>query len=630
MVRRCENSENLPFEHRRSPGTLNNPNNGSKGAGRDRFPVDSALKELTKVNKNNNGKGRIVGGITKTPTGIRGLDEITRGGLPQGRPTLICGSAGSGKTMLAMEFLVRGALEYNEPGVFMAFEETAEELGQNVASLGFDLPSLIEKKKLYVDYVHIDPSEIQETGDYDLEGLFVRIKLAVDTIGAKRVVLDTIEALFSGLKNQAILRAEIRRLFRWLKDHGLTAVITAERGDGSLTRYGLEEYVSDCVILLDNRVKDQIATRRMRIVKYRGTAHGANEYPFLIDDKGFSVLPVTSLGLQHQAPTQRVATGVAGLDEMLGGKGFYRGSTVLVSGTAGSGKTSIAAHFADATCSAGQKCLYFALEESLSQVTRNMKSIGLDLKKHVDKDLLNFQAWRPSSYSLEMHLVRLHKSVEEFQPDAVIFDPITNLITAAGDQSEVRSVLTRFIDFLKVKQTTAMFTSLTNATSPAETSDVGISSLIDTWLLVRDLESNGERNRALYVIKSRGMAHSNQIREFLITGHGVRLVPAYLGTHGVLTGTSRVIQESQESADQVRREHELERKRFNLQAKRKAMEAQIAVLRAEYEVAEKEVLSLLDEAESAGRQRETDRAAYAKSRFSNGAAHGKIAAQEVK
>jgi circadian clock protein KaiC len=583
------------------------------------------------VAKSYNGKSRALNGIAKALTGVKGLDEITGGGLPLGRPTLICGSAGSGKTMLAMEFLVRGALEFDEPGVFMAFEETQQELSQNVASLGFDLPGLIEKKKLYVDYVHVDPSEIQETGDYDLEGLFVRLKLAIDTVGAKRVVLDTIEALFGGLKNQAILRAEIRRLFRWLKDHGLTAVITGERGDGNLTRYGLEEYVSDCVILLDNRVKDQVATRRLRIVKYRGTAHGVNEYPFLIDDSGFSVLPLSSIGLQHQASTQRVPTGIVGLDEMLGGKGFYRGATVLISGTAGSGKSSVAAHFADAVCSAGQKCLYFALEESFSQVSRNMKSIGLDLKKHVDKGLLNFQAWRPSNYSLEMHLVRLHKLVQEFQPDAVIFDPITNLIASAGDESEVTSVLTRFIDFLKVQQITAMFTSLTSGASAAESTDVGISSLIDTWLLVRDLEFNGERNRALYVIKSRGMAHSNQVREFLITSRGVQLIPAYLGTQGVLTGTSRLIQEAKETAEQARLRNEIERKRFNLEAKRKAMEAQIAALRAEYEVAEKEMMSVLDETEAAGRQRAADRASFAKSRFSNGSSHAKAAtAQEVK
>lgn len=578
---------------------------------------------MAKISTTNGNANCQLTGINKVRTGVRGLDEITSGGLPQGRPTLVCGSAGSGKTMLAMEFLVRGAIEFGEPGVFMAFEETASELSQNVASLGFDLPSLVSKRKLYVDYVHIDPSEIQETGDYDLEGLFVRLKLAVDSVGAKRVVLDTLEALFSGLKNEAILRAEIRRLFRWLKDHGLTAVITGERGDGSLTRYGLEEYVSDCVILLDNRVKDQVATRRMRIVKYRGTSHGANEYPFLIDDTGFSVLPVSSLGLQHQASTQRIPTGIEGLDEMLGGKGLYRGSTVLVSGTAGSGKTSIAAHFADATCSAGQKCLYFALEESLNQVSRNMKSIGIDIKKHVDRGLLSFQAWRPSTYSLEMHLVRLHKFVDEFKPDTVVFDPVTNLITAAGDQSEVKSVLTRFIDFLKMKQITAVFTSLTNASSAAEASDVAISSLIDTWLLVRDLESNGERNRALYVIKSRGMAHSNQVREFRMTGHGVELVPAYLGSHGVLTGTSRMIQEAQEAAEQVRQQHELERRRFNLEVKRKAMDAQIAALRAEYEIAEKEAMSVLEEAEAAGKQRTSDRAAFAKSRFSNGAQHGK-------
>lgn len=574
---------------------------------------------------NVNGKRREMAGIKKAKTGITGLDEITQGGLPQGRPTLVCGSAGSGKTMLAMEFLIRGVLQYGEPGVFMAFEETAQDLTQNVASLGFDLDDLVARKKLYIDYVHIDPSEIQETGEYDLEGLFVRLKLAIDTVGAKRVVLDTIEALFSGLKNQAILRAEIRRLFRWLKEHGLTAVITGERGDGHLTRYGLEEYVSDCVILLDNRVRDQVATRRMRIVKYRGTAHGGNEYPFLIDDSGFSVLPLTSLGLEHQASTQRVTTGVPGLDEMLGGKGFYRGSTVLISGNAGSGKTSLAAHFVEATCAAHQKCLYFALEESLSQVSRNMKSVGIDIKKHVDAGLLSFQAWRPSSYSLEMHLVRMHKFIEEFKPAAVIMDPITNLTSVAGEKSEVTSILTRLIDFLKARQITALFTSLTAGGMAAEGTDVGVSSLIDTWLLVRDLEINGERNRALYVIKSRGMAHSNQVREFLITSRGVALVPAYLGTHGVLTGTSRVIQESQEAAEQVRVQHDLERKQLKLEAKRKAMEAQIAALRAEYEIAEKELASVLEEGKSAGQQRAADRASFAKSRFSNGASHAKTA-----
>lgn len=575
---------------------------------------------------NGNGRRRPLPGIRKSLTGIKGLDEITLGGLPRGRPTLVCGSAGSGKTMLAMEFLIRGALQYGEPGVFIAFEETSRELAENVASLGFDLDDLIEKKKVCVDYVHIDPSEIQETGDYDLEGLFVRLKLAVDTVGANRVVLDTLEALFSGLKNQAILRAEIRRLFRWLKDHELTAVITGERGDGNLTRYGLEEYVSDCVILLDNRVKNQAATRRMRIIKYRGTAHGVNEYPFLIDESGFSVLPLTSLGLQHQASTQRISSGVAGLDEMLGGKGFFRGSTVLVSGNAGSGKTSLSAHFANAACASGQRCLYFALEESFSQVSRNMKSIGLDLKKHTDKGFLNFQAWRPSTYSLEMHLVRLHKFIEEFKPDAVILDPVTNLTNVAGETSEVTSVLTRLIDFLKLKQITTMFTSLTGAASAPEVTEVGISSLIDTWLLVRDLEVNGERNRALYVIKSRGTAHSNQVREFLITDRGVQLVPAYLGAQGVLTGTSRVIQETKEAAERLRIDRELRRKRLDLEARRKTTEAQIAVLRAEYEIAEKEVLSILEDAASAGRQRAADRAAYAKSRFSNGASQAKAAA----
>jgi circadian clock protein KaiC len=578
------------------------------------------------VTTKSNGRPRALSGIKKSPTGIKGLDEITLGGFPQGRPTLVCGSAGSGKTMLATEFLVRGASQYSEPGVFIAFEETPVELAQNVASLGFDLEDLVAQNKLYVDYVHIDPSEIQETGDYDLEGLFVRLQLAVDTIGAKRVVLDTLEALFSGLQNQAILRAEIRRLFRWLKDRGLTAVITGERGEGSLTRYSLEEYVSDCVILLDNRVKDQVAIRRLRIVKYRGTAHGANEYPFLIDESGFSVLPLSSLGLQHSAPTQRVSSGVPGLDEMLGGKGFYRGSTVLLSGAAGSGKTSLSAHFAEATCAAGERCLYLALEESLNQVSRNMKSIGIDFKKYLDNGLLKFQAWRPSSFGLEMHLVRIHKLVEEFAPQAMILDPITNLMNVAADASEVTSVLTRLLDYLKTKQITCFFTSLTHGGSAAEATDVGVSSLVDTWLLVRDLEVNGERNRALYVIKSRGMAHSNQVREFLITSSGVKLIPAYLGSSGVLTGTSRVIQEADEAAQQLKLRRELDRRRFNLEAKRKALEAQIVVLRAEYEIAEKEVMSVLEEAEAVGRQGASDQALRARSRFSNGAARAKAAA----
>lgn len=583
-------------------------------------------KESPLVTTKSNGRPRALPGIKKSPTGIKGLDEITLGGFPQGRPTLVCGSAGSGKTMLAMEFLVRGALQFNEPGVFMAFEETPVELAQNIASLGFDLDDLVAQKKLCVDYVHIDPSEIQETGDYDLEGLFVRLQLAIETVGAKRVVLDTLEAIFSGLQNLAILRAEIRRLFRWLKDHGLTAVITGERGDGSLTRYGLEEYVSDCVILLDNRVRDQLAIRRLRIVKYRGAAHGANEYPFLIDETGFSVLPLSSLGLQHSAPRQRVSSGVAALDEMLGGKGFYRGSAILVSGAAGSGKTSLGAHFAEASCAAAERCLYLALEESLSQVSRNMKSIGIDIKKYLDKGLLEFHAWRPSSFGLEMHLVRIHKLVEEFEPQALVLDPITNLVNVAGDTSEVTSVLTRLLDYLKTKQITAFFTSLTRGGNASEATDVGVSSLIDTWLLVRDLEVNGERNRALYVIKSRGMAHSNQVREFLISNDGVRLVPAYLGARGVLSGTSRVIQEAEEAAQQLRVHRELDRRRFNLEAKRKAMEAQIAVLRAEYEVAEKEVMAILEEADAAGRQLASDQATRAKSRYSNGAARAKTAA----
>jgi circadian clock protein KaiC len=462
--------------------------------------------------------------LEKCPTGIAGLDEITGGGLPKGRPTLVVGSAGSGKTLMSMEFLINGVTKYNEPGVFVAFEETAEELSKNVASLGFDVEALIAKKKLAVDYVYIERSEIEETGEYDLEGLFVRLGHAIKSVGAKRVVLDTIEVLFAGLPNPAILRAELRRLFRWLKTMGVTAVITGERGEHSLTRYGLEEYVADCVILLDHRVTDQLSTRRLRVVKYRGSAHGTNEYPFLIDEHGMSILPITSMGLAHKVSTEKVPTGIAKLDGMFDGGGYYRGSSVLVSGTAGTGKTSLAAFFADATCRAGKKCLYFAFEESEGQILRNMRSIGLDLAKWTRKGLLKVHSSRPEMQGLERHLVEMHKLIGDFKPQAVVIDPMTNLVKVGG-QLEVTSMLTRLIDYLKTEKITSLSTSLVTDGGGADAS-AGISSLMDTWIALQDFESNGERNRGIMIMKSRGMAHSNQVREFKLTDRGFVIADA--------------------------------------------------------------------------------------------------------
>ena len=527
----------------------------------------------------------------KCPSGIRGLDEVTFGGLPKGRPTLIAGGPGSGKTLMSMEFLIRGSIDYNEPGVFMAFEETAEELTQNVASLGFDLNALIAKKKVLVDYVRVERNEIEETGEYDLEGLFVRLNHAIDTAGAKRVVLDTIESLFAGLGNEAILRAELRRLFRWLKDKGVTAIITAERGENSLTRYGLEEYVSDCVILLDHRVQNQISTRRLRVVKYRGSLHGTNEYPFLIDEKGISIMPITSLTLDYETSTKRVSSGIQRLDAMLEGKGFYCGSTILVSGTAGTGKTSIAASFANATCQKDQKCLYFAFEEAPNQIIRNMKSIGIDLEPHIKKGLLKFNAVRSTFYGLETHLVQMQKLIDEFKPTAVIVDPITNLINA-GDESEVKSMLTRLIDYLKTKQITALFTNLTRIDS-LESTESEVSSIMDTWILLRDIELGGEHNRGIYVLKSRGMAHSNQIREFLITSKGVDIIDVYTGPAGVLTGSARLAQENKDKAEEDSRKEEIIKLQRNLETKRKLMEAQISALQAEFAANEEEIKQLI-------------------------------------
>lgn len=546
--------------------------------------------------------------LPKAPTGIAGLDAVTGGGLPRGRPTLVCGNAGCGKTLLAMEFLVRGAMEFDEPGVFIAFEETEHELTQNVRSLGFDLDELAQQRKVLLDHVRVERSEIEETGEFDLDGLFIRLGYAIDTIGARRVVLDTIESLFSGLSNQAILRAELRRLFGWLKDKGVTAVITGERGDGQLTRQGLEEYVSDCVILLDHRVNDQVSTRRLRVVKYRGTAHGTNEYPFVIDEHGISVLPITSLGLSHAATSEQVSTGVPQLDAMLGGHGLYRGSTVLISGTAGVGKTSLACHFADASCRRGERCLYLAFEESEHQLLRNMRSIGLNLAPHVKQGLLQIHASRPTAWGLEHHLLKLHQLIEEFAPAAVVVDPISNLATA-GTLADTQALLVRLIDLLKAQDVTALLTSLTVGGAATERTDTGISSLVDTWLLLRDIELGGERNRGLYVLKSRGMAHSNQIREFLLTPHGIELLDVYTGPEGVLTGSARVSQEARERAANQARQEQVERQQRELDRKQKVLHAQLAALEAELAASLEEARQLAahDEAWQNAEAQERDR-----------------------
>jgi circadian clock protein KaiC len=536
--------------------------------------------------------------LPKAPTGIDGLDEITEGGLPLGRPTLVCGSAGCGKTLMGVEFLVRGIVDYGEPGVLMAFEETADELTANVMSLGFDLPALQAQKMLRIDHVHVDRSEIEETGEYDLEGLFIRLGHAIDSIGARRVVLDTIEALFSGFPNQGVLRSEIRRLFRWLKDKGVTTIITAERGEGTLTRQGLEEYVSDCVILLDNRVIDQITTRRLRIVKYRGSTHGTNEYPYLISEEGISVLPVTSLTLQHEVSDHIVSSGIAGLDEMFSRGGFYVGSSVLITGTAGTAKTTLAASFASKVCEDGQRCLFFAFEESPQQLIRNMRSVGIDLGRAVDQGLLRIEASRPTLNGLERHLVTLHKSVSEFKPHAVVIDPISNLVSV-GNISEVRSMLTRLIDYLKVNGITALFTSLVSGRNiQQEMTEEGVSSLVDTWVMVRDLEGLGERNRGLSILKARGMAHSNQVREFMVTNHGIQLLDVVIGPAGIVTGASRLAQQFQQEAEALASRQDTERKDRELERRRRVLEGTISNLRTEFESVEEELRQINSEEQS--------------------------------
>jgi circadian clock protein KaiC len=527
--------------------------------------------------------------LPKTPTGIDGFDELTGGGVPTGRPTLLCGAAGCGKTLFAMTFLVSGAQKYDEPGVFMSFEEHADDLTANVASLGYDLDALVAQKRLVIDHVMLARNDIEETGDYDLEGLFVRLDYAITQVGAKRVVLDTIETLFSSFSDVGLLRAELRRLFEWLKTRGVTAIITGERGDGHLTRFGIEEYISDCVVLLDNRIVDQVATRRLRVVKYRGSSHGTNEYPFLIDGQGISVFPVTSAGLDHHTSDEIVSSGVTQLDNMFDRRGYFRSSSILISGLAGTGKTTFAASFIDACCRKKEKCLYFAFEESPKQIVRNMESIGINLNQHIEAGLLQFEAARPSLYGVEMHLAKMHRDIRLFNPSIVVIDPISAF---RGPTTEVNSILLRLIDLLKSHAITALFTSLSSVDETMNESDHCISSLMDSWISLSNISSNGELNRILYVLKARGMGHSNQLREYQITSNGISVIPAYIGAAGVLTGSARVTQEASEREHVAIAQQENDGHVRLLARKRQVVERQIEDMLAELAAAEKEATGL--------------------------------------
>jgi circadian clock protein KaiC len=552
--------------------------------------------------------------LPKTPTGIGGLDDLTLGGLPTGRPTLLCGAAGCGKTLFAMTFLVNGVTKFGEAGVFMSFEEREKDLATNVHSLGFDIEELIARKKLVIDYVRIERAEIEESGEYDLEGLFVRLGHAIDTIGAKRVVLDTVEALFSGLADTTVLRAELRRLFGWLKDKGVTAIITAERGEGHLTRFGIEEYVSDCVILLDNRVQEQVVTRRLRVIKYRGSAHGTNEYPFLIDDAGISVLPITSAGLGHAIYDEAVPTGVKDLDAMLGIGGYFKGSSVLFSGLAGTGKSTFGAAFAEAACKRGERCLYFAFEESPDQVVRNMRSVGIDLQPHIKSGLLKFEAARPSLYGFEMHLARMHRDIEQFKPAAIVVDPISAF---RGPSTEIHATLVRLADICKTRGITVVFTSLSAVDEQMSESERSVSSLMDTWISLRDIEADGERNRILYLLKSRGMSHSKQIREYELSDDGIHLTEPYLGPEGVVTGAARMAQEAREREAEHERLELTEQRTRQIARKRDALERQIAEMRAALDAEEDEVSKLIEHQNIRAASVASDRAAMARKRGGN-------------
>jgi len=534
--------------------------------------------------------------LKKSPSGIPGFDEITGGGLPQGRSTLVCGDAGAGKTMLGMQFLVRGATEGQEPGVFVAFEETESDLKRNVASLGWDLETLCGERRLAVESVSVSSEEMAEAGQYDLEGLFVRLDAAIRDVGASRIVLDTVETLFGVFTDAHVVRAEFRRLLRWLKDRGITAVVTAERGEEGLTRFGIEEYVSDCVIDLSQGMRGQTTRRHLRVLKYRGSGHGTNAYPFLIGQNGIHLFAVTELGLDFPVFEERISSGIDRLDEMLGGRGFYRGSSILLSGTAGTGKSSISASFADAACARGEQALYISYEEPRLQIVRNMQSIGIDLQKWHESGNLRFHTTRVTTHGLEEHFFLVKGLIEESPPNVVVIDPVSNLLQL-GSPEEVKNLLTRLIDFLKSRGITTLVTELITGGHSIEATNTDISSLMDAWLLLRDMESGGERSRVLYVLKARGMSHSHQVREFLLTDQGVSLLDVYAGPEGLITGTARYTQEAQEEAEHKRRLEEIQRKKNELERKRKLKEARLKEIEAELQDEEEKLEQAIREAE---------------------------------
>lgn len=487
------------------------------------------------------GVGGLAGGrygVDKAPTGVRGFDVITGGGVPRGRATLVTGASGTGKTLFGVEFLVRGAVEHGEPGVLISFEETADDIAANVAGLGFDIPALRAQGLLAVDAFVSDGTQEVTAGPFDLDGLFLRLDAAVASVGARRLVIDTIESLFGRLHDEVALRGELVRLFHWIKARGLTAVITGEQGQGGrLTRFGIEEYVSDCVIVLDTRLHDDVSTRRLRVAKYRGSTHGTNQYPFVITERGFAVLPLTAMGLTYDAPDDRISSGVPALDEMLGG-GILRASTVLVSGSAGTGKTTIAAQAVEAACERGERALFVTFEESPAQLMRNMRSVGIDLQRWIDAGRLRIEAERSTAMGLEEHLVALDRYIEEAQPTVVALDALGSL-GRVGTGTAVTATVARQVDAMKSRGITSVLTVLAGE-GEGEAASLAVSSLTDTWLLLRNVERDGERNRLLFVIKSRGTAHSNKVREFLLTESGAQLVDVFVDDDGeVLTGSRR-------------------------------------------------------------------------------------------
>ena len=541
-------------------------------------------------------KGKVKSSSDIVSTGVKGLDDVLGGGIPQGHAMLLVGKPGTGKSILSMEYLLHGIELHKENGVYISFEESEKQIISNAASFGWKFEEMVKKNKLAISYIDMQPEQMRTVGDYDLSALILRVKGAIKKVNARRVVIDGINNLLSTFDDERIIRSDLLRLIREIKEVNATIFITGERGHDSWSKMGFEEYLADGLMHLDNRTDGNYQTREIQVVKCRGINHYTGKSPFIINSEGMSIRPLITADFDYKVLKSRVSTGIADIDNMLGGKGLYRGSTVYITGPSGAGKTSISSSFANGACSRGERALFLAFEESSDQIIRNMKSIGLSLDKWVNEKLLYFYTARATTNSLEGHLDNIMTMVREVEPTCVVLDPISAFRPIANE-NETKLMLIRLNDYLRARKITTVFTALSSDGEYSEHADVQLSSIADTWIVVRIMDYKGERNNVMQLMKSRGMSHSRQMKEMYFTGNGLKLQNVYQGPEGVLTGAARIGQEKYEKLKEARNVIEIDKNRKKIERKKSLLEASIEALKHEYEEELEALHAAIEEAE---------------------------------